>query len=251
MIYGLYLSAQGAQIQSLRQEVVANNLANSASTAFKRDLVRAQACLPYDAEHGRPTLLASHLDNMPGGVLPYQNATDFAQGQLNETRGPLDIALEGQGFLRVTDGKKHFLTRDGQLALNAQNEIVTQEHGYAVIGRGGQPLGAVDPTLPLEISVDGSLSQAGTPLGQFDLVEPKSYQELQKTGRNLYTYSGRLTPAKPEVQVKQGFLETSNVKPVLGMTELIETARVLEANVNLIRYQDESLARLLQSLPRK
>jgi flagellar basal body rod protein FlgG len=230
MIYGLYLSAQGAQIQSLRQEVVANNLANSASTAFKRDLVRAQACLPYDAEHGRPTWLASHLDNMPGGVLPYQNATDFAQGQLNETRGPLDIALEGQGFLRVTDGKKHFLTRDGQLALNAQNEIVTQEHGYAV---------------------DGSLSQAGTPLGQFDLVEPKSYQELQKTGRNLYTYSGRLTPAKPEVQVKQGFLETSNVKPVLGMTELIETARVLEANVNLIRYQDESLARLLQSLPRK
>src|SRR5690242_9194235 len=110
MIYGLYLSAQGAQIQTLRQAVVSNNLANAATTGFKRDLVTAQAHLAYDAEHGRPTWTAGNLHEMPGGVTPGDGATDFTQGPLKQTKGNFDIALQGKGFLRVTDGKKTFLT---------------------------------------------------------------------------------------------------------------------------------------------
>src|SRR5262245_6484471 len=77
MIYGLYLSAQGAQIQTLRQAVVSNNIANAATTSFKRDLVTAQAHLPYDAEHGKPTWIQGNLYDMPGGVTPGNSVTDY------------------------------------------------------------------------------------------------------------------------------------------------------------------------------
>lgn len=223
MIYGLYLSAQGAQIQTLRQAVVSNNLANAATSGFKRDLVTAQAHLPYDAEHGRPTWIAGNLHEMPGGVTPGNGATDFTQGPLKQTNGAFDVALQGKGFLRVTDGKKTYLTRAGELDLGPQNQIVTRDGGLALVSSTGQPLGALDPDLPVEILADGSVRQGEDEIGKLGLVEPQSYADLTKAGNNLYTYNGTLKPAGPETEVKQGYLEHSGVEAVTGIVELIES----------------------------
>ena len=149
MIYGLYLSAQGAQIQSLRQEVVSNNLANAATTSFKRDLVTAQSNLPYDSEQGKPTWIYGKLNEMPGGVTVNDVATDFSQGILKQTKGNFDLALQGKGFLRVTDGKKTYLTRDGELELGPQNHLVTRNGGLTLMNSAGQPMNAVDPLLTI------------------------------------------------------------------------------------------------------
>jgi flagellar basal body rod protein FlgG len=251
MLYGLYLSAQGAQVQSLRQEVVSNNLANAATASFKRDLVTAQSHVPYDVENGKPGWIYDSLKNMPGGVTPAEVATDFSQGDLTQTKGGFDVALQGKGFLRVSDGKKMFLTRDGQLALGSQNQLVTRDQGLAVLNTSGQPMVNVDPERPIEVLPDGSVFQGDTEVGKLAVVEPRSYGELNKVGRNLYSTSGKLTPAKPETEVKQGYVESSGIRPVASMMELIESSRVLEANVNMIHYQDDSLSRLLGSLPRK
>jgi flagellar basal body rod protein FlgG len=251
MIYGLYLSAQGAQIQTLRQAVVSNNIANAATTSFKRDLVTAQAHLPYDAEHGRPTWIQGNLYDMPGGVTPGISATDFSQGSIRHTNGTFDLAIQGKGFLRVTDGKKTYLTRDGELELGPQNQLVTRDGGLALLNSSGQPLGSIDPDLPVEILPNGSVTQGGDEVARLSLVEPQSYQEITKVGKNLYSASGKLNPVGPDTEVKQGYLENSGVQPVAGMMELIESSRVMEANVNMIHYQDDSLARLLGSLPRK
>src|SRR5262249_38210897 len=155
------------------------------------------------------------------------------------------------GFLRVTDGKKTFLTRDGELELGQQNQLVTRHSGLALLNSVGQPLNPVDPLLPIEVQPDGMVMQGDTEIGRLALVEPRSTGELSKTGRNLYSPSGKLTPATPDTEVKQGFLEESGVQPVTSMMELIESSRALEANVNMIHYQDDSLSRLLDSLPRK
>src|SRR5262245_59722735 len=136
MIYGLYLSAQGAQIQTLRQAVVANNIANAATNSFKRDLVTAQAHLSYDPEHGRPTWVHGNLHEMPGGVTP-DGATDYSQGAIKRTGGNLDLALTGKGFLRITDGKRTFLTRDGELELGPQNQLVTRDGGLVLMNSAG------------------------------------------------------------------------------------------------------------------
>jgi flagellar basal body rod protein FlgG len=251
MIHGLYLSGQGAQIQTLRQDVIANNLANASTTAFKRELFMAQAHAPYDVEQGRPTWLPGNLDNLPGGVTPAGTSTDFAQGELTHTSNAFDLALQGQGFLQVANGKEKFLTRDGQFEINAQNQLVTRDLGYPVLTITGAPIINLDPAIPIEVQPDGSVFQGDTDVGKLAVVEPQKYGDLTKVGRNLYTTTGRLTPAKPETLVKQGYVENSGVKPVASMMELIESSRALEANVNLIKYQDESLDRLLSSLPRK
>lgn len=251
MIYGLYLSAQGAQIQSLRQEVVSNNLANAATTSFKRDLVTAQSNLPFDSEQGKPTSIYANLNEMPGGVTVNDVATDFTPGSLKQTKGTFDLALQGKGFLRVTDGKKTYLTRDGELELGPQNQLVTRHGGLTLMNSVGQPMNAVDPLLPIEVYPDGTVTQGDTEVGKLALVEPQSGGKLTKIGRNLYTTSAKLAPVKSEIEVKQGYLEESGVQPVTGMMELIESSRALEANVNMIHYQDDSLSRLLGSLPRK
>ena len=99
MIYGLYLSAQGAQIQSTRQDVIANNLANAATNSFKRDFVRVQSHQPYDVTHGGSTSLPNDLQKLTGGTTPTDVATDFSQGMMTSTRSPLDVAINGKGFV--------------------------------------------------------------------------------------------------------------------------------------------------------
>jgi len=251
MFYGLYLSGQGAQVQMVRQDVVANNLANAQTTGFKRELLTAQAHAPFDLQQGNRTWLPGNLDNLPGGVTAGGTATDFSQGDLQHTQGSFDVALQGKGFLKVANGKETYLTRNGQLSLGPQNQLVTRDQGYPVMGAEGAPLTGLDPALPIDVQPDGTVMQGTTAVGKLALVEPQNYSDLTKIGKNMFATSGRTVPASPETQVKQGYLEDSGVRPVASMMELIESSRTLEANVNMIKTQDDSLDRLLQSLPRK
>jgi flagellar basal body rod protein FlgG len=251
MLQGLYLSAQGARVQSLRQEVLANNLANAGTTAFKRELVRAQAHLPYDAERGTSTLNAQGFENLPGGVTPLAPAIDLSQGALQQTGSPLDIAVSGPGFLQVTDGQRTWLTRDGQLAIDAQNRLVTRSHGHMVLGASGAPILGLDPAQPLTIRPDGTLVQGDTEVGQLAVVQPAAPESLTRQGRNLLGVIGKVAPVNGPVAIQQGYLESSGVNPIAGMVDMIESARAFEANATMIRTQDETLARLLQSLARR
>ena len=137
MIYGLYLSGQGAQVQMVRQDVVANNLANAQTTAFKRELLTAQAHSTFDSQQGNRTWLPGNLDNLPGGVTAGGTATDFSQGELQHTQAPFDVALQGKGFLKVLNGKETYLTRNGQLSVGPQNQLVTRDQGFPVLNAEG------------------------------------------------------------------------------------------------------------------
>ena len=88
---------------------------------------------------------------------------------------------------------------------------------------------------------------ARIPLGQMDLVSTQTDQ-LRKIGDSLFETQADLSPAGRNLQVKQGFIEASGVNPILEMTAMIETSRAFEANINMIRIQDESLGRLLQTV---
>jgi flagellar basal-body rod protein FlgF len=252
MIYGMYLSAQGAEVQSARQEAIANNLANASTTAFKRDLLRFQSHRPYDVRQGNGGQLPNHLSSMPGGVSVKDSVTDFTPGAVNATKGPLDVAISGSGFFKVSDGKQSYLTRDGQFSMNARGELVTTQHGLQVLGSGNAPITGIDPSRPVRIDIDGSIRQGEDFISQLQVVEPENLNDLHKAGRNLYSTQGRQRPVNPDNSpVQQGFLEASTVNPVSEMTQIIETSRAFEANINMIKHQDEALGRLLSSLPRK
>lgn len=256
MIYGIYLSAQGADVQTRRLDVIANNLANASTTGFKRDLALIQAHPPFSKLSGENSD-PDDVKNITGGTTLAGIATDHRDGSLNETGNALDMALRGPGFFRVSDGgQQQFLTRAGNFAVNAQGEVVTQSHGYHLLNSAGNPLTipsdvseiVIEPTGRVTGVVQGSGDQL--PLGQLDIVTP-NYSRLEKFGENLYLDDGSAAPAGSEVSVQQGFLEASGTRPMQDMLEMIETSRVLEMNVNTIRLQDESLGRLLQAMPNR
>lgn len=251
MIPGLYLSAQGAQIQQLRQEAISNNLANASTASFKRDMIRAQSHLSYDAAKGGASRLPHNQNDLPGGVTPFDVATDFSQGQLVDSKNQFDVAFAGKGFLQVLDGKRNLLTRDGQLAISPDGTLVTRDHGYPLQSpNNGGPITGLDPALPITVEADGLIRQGGGEVGRLAMIEPADYQMVQKVGLNLYSNASKVVPAPAETELKQGLTEQSGVKPVSELTELIEASRAFEANVNLIKHQDDALGRLLAVIPR-
>jgi len=242
--YGLYLSAEGAYAQSQRLNVVANNMANVETTAFKRDVAVFQARFTEATQRGLDQPGSRSLNDLCGGVMLEGTVTDLSQGTLRNTGRPTDLAIEGDGYFVVHNGKENYLTRAGNFLLNAQGGLVTQK-GDLVLSDVGNPV-LVDPEAgPWVITPDGVLQQDGvnTPLA---MLRPKHPSDLVKIGDNLFMPLAK-TPPVPlgERRVVVGCLEGSGVKPTLEMMEMIEASRAFEANTNMIRNQDQMLGTLI------
>jgi flagellar basal-body rod protein FlgF len=239
--YGLYISAEGAHALNQRLEVLANNLANVDTTAFKRDLALFRARFTEADEQGLDQPGSGTINDLSGGVQFQETKTDFSQGPLRNTGAEFDMAIRGDGFFVVQKGDKEFLTRAGNFQLNSENQLVTAD-GYPVLSDAGTPI-IIDS--PWQLTENGEVAQAGaiTPLA---MVRPQSYGDLVKSGENLFM---PLTPPEPLPQgdrrVAGGYLEGSGVRPTVEMMELIETSRAFEANVNMIRYQDQAMGSLI------
>jgi flagellar basal-body rod protein FlgF len=256
MLYGLYLSAQGAEIQSRRLDVIANNMANADTVGFKRDRTVFAELLPYDLDRGSPSQMPSHLAESTGGAALGEVMTDHSSGPLMSTGGRFDLALHGAGFLRVTDGEQEFLTRDGQLTLSPRGELITRSAGLRVLDADGEPLTVPDNTKDVTIGEDGTLvavddEGVSAAVGRIDLVQPRSLRDLEKVGENRYRAEGPLLPAAGSARVRQGYLEGSGVEAVRETVQMIEASRAFEMNLNVLRLQDETLARLIQAIPNR
>ena len=251
MIYGLYLSAQGAEAQAARLDVVANNLANAATSSFKRDLALFQSHRPFDVEHGHVGAAPFGLDQATGGISLADIVTDFSNGALAETGGTYDLALAGPGFFRVANGDQQFLTRDGRLAKNELGELMLQDTDFRLLSIDGAPVQVPDDATEIEITGDGRMVRIDngfrTVFDQIAVVQPESLQNLEKVGDNFYRGGGALRPAGPEVRIRQGYVEASGTNSVAETMQMIEATRGFETNINMIRFQDEALGRLLQA----
>ena len=132
MPYGLYISAEGAQAQSRRLEVIANNIANVDTVGFKRDLAVMQSRYAEADQRGIASPGDGSLNDIGGGVQFHQTVTDFSPGPLRKTGNPTDVALQGDGFFVVEKGQDRMLTRAGNFRLTADGKLVTQQ-GYSVL----------------------------------------------------------------------------------------------------------------------
>ena len=244
MPYGLYVSAEGARAQSQRLGVLANNLANVDTAAFKRDVALFQARFAEAAERGLAAPGDGSINDLGGGIEICETKTDFSNGPLKGTGQDLDFAIKGDGFFVVQKDGKNLLTRAGNFQLEPSGALVTQD-GDAVLDDGGAPV-VIDPDNgPWVLSPDGCINQGGDAL-PLALVRPRSLGDLVKTGENRFKSLAPTTPLEPgERQVLQGFREGSGVRPTLEMMELIETSRAFEANTNMIRHQDQAMGTLV------
>ena len=244
MPYGLYISAEGAQAQNRRLEVVANNLANVETVGFKRQLAGFQARFTEAADQGLDMPGQGTLADLGGGVLFREAKTDFSPGPLKHSKLPTDLAINGDGFFAVQKGGKAMLTRAGNFALTADGVLVTQQ-GYPVLSENNSPI-AIDPEGgPWAFQQDGTLAQDGE-IQALALVRPKSLGDLAHAAENLFLPLGPIGPVEPESrQVQVGMYETSTVQPTHEMIEMIEASRAFEANVNMIRSQDQMIGNLV------
>ena len=230
--------------QSKRLEVLSNNLANVDTPGFKNDVTIFQARFAEAMEQGLDIEGSGSVNNIGGGVSIDSTVTLFAPGPVKRTSIPTDMAIEGQGFFEVqnSDNEK-LLTRAGNFRLSSTGELLTAE-GHKVLSSEGAPV-TILPDQPWHVTPQGGVQQGGTTTN-LSLVRPNSLGDLVKHGEKSFTSLAPTTPlALNDRQVASGHLEMSGVKPTLAMMELIETSRALEANINMIRNQDEMLGGLI------
>lgn len=250
MLYGLYLSSQGAQARATQLEVVSNNIANAGTTSFKRDLALFQSHQTFDDAYGGSANAPSALADSTGGVTVARTITDHSQGPLQKTGGTFDLALAGPGYFRVSNGSQEFLTRDGRFLRSQEGDLVTADGGHRVLNTDGIPVAVNDEATHIEVTQDGTLSQRLVtgeliPIGRLAVVVPNPSDRLEKRGDNLYRAPSSTNAADASTRVIQGFLEGSGVNPVIETMQMIEASRGFETNLNMMKFQDESLARLL------
>ncbi len=219
------LSRQGA----LRREmdIIANNLANMNTTAYK----------------GEKLMFVEHLVKSRGadGLSPVKLAftrdvaefIDFSDGPIEMTSNPLDIAIKGDGYLVVETEQGDRYTRNGRLSLDPQGQLVSQ-HGYPVLSDAGAPFFFGPGDEKIEISNDGTISTNNGELGKIRLVRFENQQELTRDAGGLV--SSEAPPLDVEqAEIIQGAVEKSNVQPIIELTRMIDVHRSYD---NVRRFID-------------
>jgi len=249
MPYGLYISAEGAHAQSKRLEVVANNLANVDTVGFKRELAVFQARYAEEIQQGEAAPGSGSINDVGGGILVRQTQTDFSAGPFKLTGIPTDMAIDGEGFFVVQKDDEQLLTRAGNFRLTDRGELVTQR-GYPVLNDSGDHV-VIDPANgPWELMPSGVIRQRGA-VQNLAIVRPESPDDLVRAGENLFRPLAAPQPvASADCRVAGGYLELSGVRPTTEMIDLIEASRAVEANLNMMRTQDQMLSGLVNRLMR-
>jgi flagellar basal-body rod protein FlgF len=245
MIYGLYNSAAGMLVNQYRQDVIANNLANAETTGFKRDVAAFAERIPASRAGVRSGASDELLRDMTGGVWLAQTVTDHSEGPKQPSDNPLDIALEGPGFLAVqVDGQPQY-TRDGRMLVDAYGRLVAATDSAPILARGGIPIRVNPHGGQVTVDTDGQLLQDGRPVAELELVDFPNYDALVKRGTNRFAApEGAAQPTRPYVH--GGYTEASGVEPVKELVNMMEAARAYQMNAQMVTLQDQTLARLIR-----
>ena len=235
MISGLYTAASGLMAQMAKMETLSQNLANAGTSGFKGDLLVVEG-----AGRGplQPALLVEGPAAGPQPVRVGRRVTDFGRGLIRETQNPLDVANSGSGYFVVQTPQGMGYTRAGNFAVDAKGYLRTPDGG-SVQGKKGAiqvPNG--------RFSVDGSgrILVEGREVDRLQIVDPDPTTLVRKDG-SLFGLkpSAPEPPAAKTAEIRQGFLEASNVDPVGVMTQLMVSLRASEAYQRAIHALDQSL----------
>ncbi|MEK9627792.1 MAG: flagellar basal-body rod protein FlgF [Nitrospinota bacterium] len=244
----IFIAASAGLKQSRKMDVIAQNLANVNNTGYKRDgLVFKEMMPPFPPDEGQEAaknvLLEPEQSNKNVSYVGITDSyTDFSVGVVKETGGPLDLALDGEGFFKVQTPEGPRFTRNGNFRLNTLNQLVNQ-NGNQILNLNDAPI-VIDAPGAISIDGQGNISVgnglANTPITTIKVVDFENKKALQKMGNGLYRHIGS---PKNELEAtntntRQGYLENSNVSTVEEMTEMIGTLRLFETYQKMIQSID-------------
>jgi flagellar basal-body rod protein FlgF len=208
-------------------EVVSNNIANLNTTGYKADGALFEEFLMPDAR----SELFRAPDRQPSFVRDRATWHDLSAGPVQRTGNPLDVAIDGNGFLVVQTARGERYTRNGALQINATGQLVTA-NGDAVLGDGG-PIQFQNTDHDVSINPDGSITvregasaKSDSARGRLRVVSFGAGAALQKDGSSLFSAPAGVTPQPAQnARVMQGAVEQSNVRGVVEMSRMIEITR--------------------------
>ena len=257
MIKGLYTAHTGMVNEMNRLDVLANNLANADTTAYKKEGTTSRTFadelaikIKDTSDYGLPKKLGeislvTHLG---------QVYTDYSSGSFEVTDNETDFALDGEGFFAVafTDKEGNTsvkYTRDGNFVVDNQGYLRTKDGDYVLNATGAlntdpseENFVQMNPTAAFSVDELGYIYQNEELVGTIGVVDFEDYDYIEKYGENLYNLVEGGVITASEASVRQGMLESSNVNVVDEMVNMIAIQRAYEAGQKVITSVDETLA---------
>ncbi|MBR1146862.1 flagellar basal-body rod protein FlgF [Bradyrhizobium sp. AUGA SZCCT0431] len=223
-----------------QMDVVANNVANVNTNGFKADRSLFEQFLRSPAHEDN----FQRPDRQVAFVQDRATFKDFAAGNTEITKNPLDISIDGKAFLAVQTAAGERYTRDGGLQINNQGQLVTAG-GNLVLGTSG-PIVFQPTDKEINIAADGNITviegtgRIDSVRGKLRLVSFADAQKLEKEGSNLYSAGqGVVAQIDTTSRVRQGFIEKSNVNSVTEMSRMIEITRAYTQISALLQQQSD------------
>ena len=233
------LSQQLASYQSM--DVIANNIANASTPGYRREEQTFREYveqLPPDEGNSAPQTLTFVQD---GGVV-----RDMSEGPLRNTGSQFDLAIHGKGFFVVQTANGERYTRNGHFQLDPSGQIV-DDSGDALQGDGGAiTINATDDG-DIHIGADGTLSGKNGQLAKLRVAAFADETSLTKDGGSLYSAAGQPSQATG-VEIHQGMLEESNVKPVVEISRMVEVMRSYQAVATMTQSQQDLMRQAIDKL---
>lgn len=230
------LTRQSGLMQELR--LIANNIANASTTGYQSEgMIFSEYVASIGSDDPSLSMAAARV-----------KTTDITQGTLTQTGGTFDLAIEGDGYFLIETAGGERLTRAGSFTPNGEGDLVTMD-GNRVLDAGGAPVFIPAGVGTIGIAPDGTISADGNPVGQVGLVAPADPSELRRQSGTLFEAPGGFQPVDNGRMV-QGFLEASNVNPILQISRMIEVQRAYELGQTFMDKEDERVRNVISAVRR-
>lgn len=227
----------GRQSGLLREmQTIANNIANMSTSGFKSESVLFEEHIAALGQND--SLSMAHAS---------PRDTSFFQGGLTQTLGTFDLAIEGEGFFMVETENGPRLTRAGNFTPDTNGDLVTAD-GHRVLDAGGAPVFVPTGAGSISIGGDGTVSADGQPLGQIGIYTANQTTLIREDGVR-FSFTEDPIPAE-NARVLQGYLEDSNVTPVVQIARMIEVQRAYELGSSFSEKEDERIKNLINTIGR-
>jgi flagellar basal-body rod protein FlgF len=234
---GLYVAISSQVALERRLNTIADNVANANTAGFRATGVKFE------------DMVTGMGKNAMSFVSSGTNYLSTASGPLTQTGNPLDFAVKGDAWFGVETPEGPVMTRDGRFTMTPEGMLVSIEGHPVLDAGGGQILLNPQAGVPT-VGADGTIRQNGELAGAIGLFEFEPGPDFRRHGNSGIIPNGDPVPIvdQPDVGVVQGYLEGSNVDPVLEITRLIQVQRAFENVSSLLRDSESSLRDALKTL---
>ncbi len=216
-----------------RMDMIADNVANASTPGFKSQLLIHQI-------ETRHSLGGERL------IERVTTARDPREGTFTQTGNPFDLAIHGEGYFALETPLGERFTRNGRFTLDAERQLISSS-GHPVLADDGRPIVFAPNEQNIEIAADGTVSTEAGRVATIGIVKFADDNLLRRTPDGLFAADAVPEPAL-DAEVAQGFIEQSNVQPVMQTVEMMQVMRDFRAAQQVVQDEHDRMRRTIQVL---